>query len=503
MRKHLLTLEDLYNYYSSNTKSSHFSSKTEDKNIVVQVPGQILFEKEDSDSEGLTSVILQACHTLENLNKSFISDEVADKAMNSFKNRPILGRLHKVEGEWEFGSHDMHLDEDGNIEYDEVPVGIIPESSNPHFEYDDEKQHNYVVVKGYIFDEYNHAKDVLERKQECSVSVELSIRELSYNAKEKVLNIEDYFYSGVTILGKTDSGIDVKPGMEGSNIKLADFKADKNSVFSQEDVIARISELEKKFEDLTINKNQGKEDVQLENEITNMEEQTEEVVETVVEEVEPEVVAEETPEVVENESVDEKFTKVFELSHEDVKCSLYELLASFESSDNEWYWISNVYDDYFVYEGAFGGKVYGQKYTLDGDNVSLDGERWSLHKELLTDGEYAKLQEMRSNYDLLLESAEKLAKYEAEPQKLEILNSGDYAQIAETEDFVEFKKQESHFDLSVEEVKTKADEMLLSYAKKGLLDFAKETESKIKVTMTPMDDKSVKNSRYGNLFGKN
>ena len=38
-KKRLLTLEDLYNYYSSNSKSSHFSAKDNNDNIVVQVNG--------------------------------------------------------------------------------------------------------------------------------------------------------------------------------------------------------------------------------------------------------------------------------------------------------------------------------------------------------------------------------------------------------------------------------------------------------------------------------
>ena len=61
----------------------------------------------------------------------------------------------------------------------------------------------------------------------------MSIRELSYEAKQKYLNIEDFWFSGVTILGKNEYGDEVKPGMTGSNIKLADFSADNNSLFTK------------------------------------------------------------------------------------------------------------------------------------------------------------------------------------------------------------------------------------------------------------------------------
>ena len=41
--KRLLTLNDLYNYYSSTKQTTHFSSSKENENIVVQVQGHIKF----------------------------------------------------------------------------------------------------------------------------------------------------------------------------------------------------------------------------------------------------------------------------------------------------------------------------------------------------------------------------------------------------------------------------------------------------------------------------
>ena len=68
-------------------------------------------------------------------------------------------------------------------------------------------------------------------------------------------------------------------------------------------------------------------------------------------------------------------------------------------------------------------------------------------------------------------TSEKLAKYESEPTKLEILNSADYFNIANQDDFVALKQQENHFDLTIDELKAKADAMLLAYAKTGKLNF--------------------------------
>ena len=103
-----------------------------------------------------------------------------------------------------------HVDEEDNIVYDEIPIGIIPESCGAKLEYDKEKEKTYCVVNGYVIEEYAPlAVEILEREEECPCSVELSVRELSYDSKEKVLNIDDFFFSGVTILGKTEDGEDV------------------------------------------------------------------------------------------------------------------------------------------------------------------------------------------------------------------------------------------------------------------------------------------------------
>jgi len=105
---------------------------------------------------------------------------------------------------------------------------------------------------------------------------------------------------------------------------------------------------------------------------------------------------------------------------------------------------------------------------------------------------------MRANYSAI---SEKLAKYEAEPAKMEVINSEAYAKIAETKEFTELR--DNHFDLSVEEVSAKADEILLAYAKGGSLNFSAEPEKKpVGMTKLPIQTKNNKKSRYGSLFSK-
>lgn len=532
----ILTLDDLYLYYSSTSKRSrHFSAKEDDKNIVVQVPGHIIFEKKDDSKEGLLAVTLQACHTEKNLNGSYIAEDVMERALSSFANRPILAYIHKVDGEWQFYDHRSHS-EDGEIVYDEVPVGIIPESGNPRLEYDEEKEKTYVVVDGYIFEEYSPAAEILERDNECDVSVELNIRELDYNAKEDVLNIEDFYFSGVTALGYDDEGNKINPGMAGSNMKLSDFT--RKTSFSQENVMEMLTEINKKLDQFQIDNSRKEEQMMQSEENVEAQEVAEEEVETsekTTEEATTEEFAEEvaeesaeaeaeedgdaTPsEEEETEPKNEEFTfsiKVGEVEHtfsatslSDVMAGLTELVNTTYAEDGTWYYVdvfsgSTAKDKFVVMVDPWSGVAYRQQYTVKDGVYSLKGDRVAVKSMWVTEDEAADLDKMRGNYSAI---ENELNLYKAEPEKLEILGSEEYSQIKETEEYKELAKRESYFELDKEDLAKKLDEIILAYAKANKLDFAKaeSEEAKPQVGMKPitMSSKKSVTGRYGSLFAK-
>lgn len=521
LNRKLLTLDDLYRFYSTKKKSMKFDVNKAGEPIVVQVEGKMTFEQND-DTEGLTAVRLQACHTEKNLNKSSISFEtMQNKMLPTFKNRPILGYIHDVNGQPEFYGHNMHIDEETDeLIYDEIAVGIIPETNNAKLEYDEENDRYNVIIDGYIFDDYTKAVEILEREEECAVSVEIAIREMSYSVKEKCLEIEDGYFSGVTILGKTEDGTLVKPGMSGSNIRLKDFAESNNSIFSdmtEEEHSKLIETLEKLNTTLSnfnnINdadastKDYGKEEhnnvedkkivneeVTEVNETTVTEsESTEET--TVVNEVEETETVEENPEVVEVEEAEveteetvteetsettddtgeaetfevveevKNFSKTFELSHEDVRSALYGLLAPYEDADNDWYWIVEVYDDHFVYQGLM-GNYWGQKYTKDGDTVAFDGERYELYSEFVTASEKAELESMRSNYSSIQAELNTYKEAEEKADKMSIFEDESYSNYLETDEFKELMSDESIKKFSKDELQEKADAALGKLVKK-------------------------------------
>lgn len=547
-----LTLEDLCNYFTSTySEDYHFSTKETGKSIVVQVPAKVSFESDDNEKDrpDLFKITLYAAHTGDNVNKSHIEKEAYEEAKDTFANKPILAYIHEVDGQLEFYTHNMH-DEDGEIVYDEVPVGVIPEDNNFHFEVNEENGKEYVVIVGYVYEQYSKAAEIIRREKTCFCSMEIEITDMAVKPKESApIRINSFSFSGITLLGKNEEGETVNPGMSGAHVEFEDFSKEENSMFSEKicEKLAELNEKLDKFANLNINYNTntkgGEQDVTKFEELLKKYDKTEEDITFEIEGLSDEELEKafaeafeaedggEDPENGEGEDPDNSdgdestnddpkttddsgegesegdgeggeettFSKTFELSHDDIRTSLYTLLSTFEEEDNDWYYISAVYDDYFIYEGVFDAThKFKQSYTHENDEVSFSGDRIHVNVEYVTDNELAELNKMRSNY---AEISEKLAKYEAEPQKVEKIQSDEYAMIRDTE---EFKKIESeHFDLSVEEIGEELDKIVLSYAKAGKVNFAKNEEPKATVGRKVFGINTGKtNSRYGSLFNK-
>lgn len=528
MRKRLLSLDDLCEYYEHRKKSMKFNSEEFGEPIVVQVYGCLNFEDSENDfTAGLTPVRLQACHTERNLNKSTISyDVMKNKLLPSFKNRPILGYIHLVDGVPQFYGHNAH-EEGGEIVYDETPVGNIPETNNAELVYDEEKDRYNVMLDGYIYDEYSKAADIVKREGVCPCSVEISIKSMSFSAKDHSLVIEDGYFSGVAILGYDENGNRVQPGMEGSNIKLKDFAKSNNSILNElsdsersklietlenlnktlsslntksvnttensrffekggdtEINMTKFEELLKKYgktiDDIDFEYN-GMTDAELEESFANAFEKSENDDEKDPDEIgddnqdgdsteepsgdDPEngdtddstESEENNPD--EDDKEDENFSKSFELSHEDIRTSLYGLLAPIEESLNDCYWIVSVFDDYFIYQSC-AGNFYKQKYIHDGDIVAFNGDRQNVFPEFVTESEKAELEEMRKNYSSI---SEKLAAYEEAESiadKMTVFEDDAYANYLDTDEFKSLMDVEVVKKFTKEELSEKADAAL-------------------------------------------
>ena len=507
--KKLFTFDDLYSFFLEQNKNVNFNSKESDTEIVVQVLGSLSFEKENA-YEGLAPVHLQACHTDRNRNGSSISAKTMTKAFPTFKNKPILAYIHEIEnedGEMEevFGWHAMHEDENGDTVYDERMVGIIPESSSPTLEYDKDKKKYYVNIDGFIYEEYSHAKDILERMGEASVSIEINVTQLSYDAKEKLLLIEDFYLNGVTILGKDPDGNDVEAGMEGSNIKLTDFSKEHNSMFSLngdlldainklnetlasfnieslekggesqmnkfEELLAKYGktaddidfdyeslsdeELETKFEELFGNENDedntpptkddsendNQDDEQNNNEDDNQDYSNEE--DNQEDNQEDNVDEDDSKDKTEEYSIEYSVNNMtFKTSLNDIQYALTTLVNDTYAESDGTYYSCIVYDDCVVMVDYWTGTAYRQSYKVRKGVYSLTGDRVSVRAVYLTADEEAEVDKMKTNYSLYEKELNGYHNAEAQVEKQTIVCKPEFALLSgHSEDYDNFVKE--------------------------------------------------------------
>ena len=543
-KRRIMSIDELYEFCLKNN-FAHFDSNEFGKELMVRMNGN--FEKtskdEDKHKESLTPFVSRAFHDHVNLNKSEISEESFNENVPSANFRPILAHITtNSDNELDFGSHDYYVatDKDGNdkVVYEEQPIGVI-DGTKTTIEYDEDAGVNRAVLHGYLYDEYcQDAIEILNRRGTVDCSVELCIRELSFNTANKTLQLDDFYVSGLTLLSK-----DVSPGMAGSNFKIEDFAVNAETVTFNTDkkLVETLEKLTNILESFDIN--QKSKEGGTNNKMTKFEEllakygKTAEDVTFDYTEMSDDELEAKFAEMFEDDNSDgdnsdngesgepsndgesdgegtsdpdgnegesqtfEKIVRTYEISHEDTRYALYQLLSEYEDADNEWYFINAVYDDHFTYENWNGDKIFGQNYTKDGDNVAFDGERYNLHRELLTDSEFAELQSMRSNYAALKEFKETAEKNELHAKREEILNSEKYEAVSETDAFKELVKNMDNY--SLEELEKEAKIIFAdNFNMETFAVHAKKAQKNSTVKVFANVNKSKKDSRYGNLFSK-
>lgn len=548
-----MSVDELYSFCLKNN-FSHFSSDESGKELMVRMNGNFEKENENEDKhkEGLTPFVSRAFHDHVNLNMSEISEESFNENVPSANFRPILAHITtNSDDELDFGSHDYYItsDKDGNdkVVYEEQPIGVI-DGNKTSIEYDEDAKVNRAVLHGYLYDEYcQDAIDILNRRGTVDCSIELNIRELSFNAKNGTLVLDDFYVSGLTLLSK-----DVNPGMAGSNFKIEDFAVDKNAIetFSNDKLVETLEKLtsilesfeikekitkggtelkKENFEEEVTENEEVTETEESEEEVTTTEEESEETVEESSEEdpkttetvedgqEEPEQAVEEKTEDTTTEeseaesfSKDELFNKLFDISFEDIRYAL-NALCSIYRNDSEWCYVSQVYDEYFIMQDWDSDKYYKQSYTREDDNIALTGERTEMFAMLLTESEKISIEEMRSNYAELKAFKEDIELNELREKKKAILDSEKYEILAQKDEegkFVnkDYEKLVSEMDnYSLADLETEIKVLHSDYVSEYgnfALSEKEEKEATSKKLFVNVNKKAAKPSRYGKLFAK-
>lgn len=559
MSKQILTLEDLVNF-CKNQKIHRFDAQEFGKQICVKVNDIATFEVEDNASgDGFMHLLFKVCHAGENRNKSRISKDNLDKYKKTLNYRPVLASIVTSPDDaslLDFNSHDMEFDDNGNPIYIEKQVGCFT-ADEPFLKYDEEQDKTYLMAHAVIPEEYTAAAPIIRRKGGTKVSCEIAIDNMEYDENTGILDIIDFSFLGVCLLGDH-----VTEGMAGSRAdieSISDFSAEKNSVVANADtdINSKLFEILEKLNTAISNFNINESGVKEGNEMDKFNELlelygltadqiefeheglTDEELEAAfteafgdAEEFKKKKKCEEEPEEKDDDFAkcgtkkkkkcdaddEEDFagcgkkkrrcsvnaetgTVEFELSFDDIRSALYALLEE-NSDDDSYSWICECYDNYFVYqketygENGYTSKYYKQSYAKNGENVEFSGDATEVFSTFVTESEKTALDMMRTQYEELKAFKEQTLASQEQAQKDAILNDEKYADIANTEAFTELRKNSGKFSVTEVENKAKvifADEIMA----KGNYSAGEKKNTKVMFNFTHKDESK---SAYGGLF---
>lgn len=525
--KKLMSISDLHSYFKSQGKKVKFSSKDSDQAIVVHITEPYKFSSSE-DNELFLKTNLRFCHTEENVNECYISQETMEDALPTVYNMPILGYIWEDDnGTPKFAGHEFYEDENGDTVYEEIPIGIVPESSPLEFKKNDNGK-TYLEGSGLIWKTYSKAAEILEREEDLSVSIEILVDELSYDEEKDILVFEKIRFTGVTILEEDPAtGKEIQPGMTGAAITIEDF-SEKNSLFAKEEIKKFIQDSVKEAMNTYSQRKEENNQMNHFEELLQKYEKTVEEITFAYEGLSDEELDAAFAEAFENapdngntpepqeENVEFSVTykgetKTFAKSLNEQISEITNLVnATYGYEDNTWY-DCEVFDDHTVLFHGWNGKHFKQKYGNKEGSLVLKGDRVELFVRYLTEEELAALDDLKSKFDAktaefdhlnskLAEATKELDLYKAEPEKISMLDSEDYSSIKDSAEFAELSKRENYFSLGKDELKNKLDGMLLEFAKK------QSRETKIEPVAAKrfgFGDPETKSGRYGGVFKKN
>ena len=146
----------------------------------------------------------------------YFTEDSLYSAAHTLCNVPILAKFSKETQDamgHEYSIKRSKVGREHYLHFEEVPIGVIPESSEIDITYEDDKLFMYAT--GLIWERYaNEMKYVLQRDEEKSISMEIVVME-SESRKDGTIEVKEFGFSGITILGES-----YVPGVTGAVIKI-------------------------------------------------------------------------------------------------------------------------------------------------------------------------------------------------------------------------------------------------------------------------------------------
>jgi len=351
------------------------------------------------------------------------------------------------------------------------------------------------------------------------------INKLSYNEKEKYLDIEDFYFSGVTILGKNENGRKINPGMEGSNIKLSDFSEKNNSMFNKfsndlTTIKDKLEELQNTYSNLNYRKEESAIMTNKDDSTIDTNKKTEETfnkstnnadigmldVNKHTDDNTKSVDKKESEEMHSNKK--RKFSvdingkmKTFEISFEERISALFDLVNTvYGEADNVFYNVT-CYENYLIMHNYYLNKHYKQGYSVSNGNYTLIGDRIEVYAEYVTYNEQSVLNEMRANYSSLVEYKNKNEAAKLRSEKKKILEDSKYSLLNNNK---EYKNLVENMDkYSVGELEREIKVIFADYVTyMGHFSSDENIQDKTDIKTFRNVSKNEKKSRYGKIFSK-
>lgn len=540
--KKLLTLEDLAKFCKEQN-FSNFSSKDTGYQLSVQVPANFEVDGNTYQDNTLLFGKVKVFHIGPNRNGSSVTKNAAEKALSTIAYKPLLANFCEVDGVKDFTSHDMELNDDGSVTYVEHQIGCFTADA-PVIQYDETTEKEFVFAKVAIPREYTDACDIIERKNGTKVSVELLVNEMNYSAKDDILELTDIIVQGCTCLGTNpETGDSVEEGMQGARLDIVDFSVNNNSIVDKSnneldskmlEILEKLNDTISNFNIQNFNQEGGENAMNKFEELLDLYGLTSEEVEFEIDGLSDEDLEAKFVEVYgdaeefkkkrkcsedgNDTEDDEAFagcgkkkkrctvnvesnTVEFELSHDDIRMALYGLLES-TCDENSYVWVCEVYDNYFIYQKETYGdegydyKYYKQSYSKNEDNVELSGDPVEVFSTFVTESEKTALDMIRSQYDELKAFKDQYDAAQTKAQKDEILESAEYAEIKDSEEFKALVADAEKY--SVDELKVKADLIFAAAMKKKFNFEAKLEKKSVGINFNTKPNK--KKTAYAGLF---
>lgn len=491
---------------------------------------------------------VRVMYTGQNRNASYITKNAVEKALPTLKNIPIVGE-YSVESE-DYKGHGGKIDIDTyKYIHTTKPYGVVPESATYEWEEvkgDDGVTREYLTIHGcYLWTgRYEEAYDIIENGK--GQSMEIEITDGKWSDEKDTYIIDGFNFSALCILGDNVEPAFEDASITGYSLNKNEFKKEfshmiyelKTSLSEEKGDSKLLEELLEKYsiskEDLTAKnidfeslndedlevavkeafdtdvEDDSEDEILAEDKVEQVEQEesqeetvvvTEDKVDTETEDEEnhDEVTEETLEEVIDENTEDEEkedkvFTVFFEMSHEDIRSSLYGLIEELGYGDM---YVTEVFEKTFVAYNYSENKHYKIAYQIVNEKAELVENLGEVFAEYLTKEEKDALSLMRSTYESLKEENEELKEFKLDKLKDEHeSNSKDIFEKFQLNE--EDVKDINVHEFSLEEIEEKCY-AILGKKVASKKNFTKKEKETIKLSFSK--DK-VDETPYGGLVEK-